>query len=283
MTIREMYEIAKAAKTPLLSNHPSAFWTEYRENFEKYDRAFMRLYSSFCYYCQDGTEEPAVSTADFTDAVLMHLMFNDKKYSELYRLHILDNMEILNSYNMSENTKTDASGTTDTKRGAETVKQTNTGKDTTTGSGTGETTTGSRHDYQTLVVGEQDTEDINKVSPYNADGEFQDETAKQSHTGTRLDNTTNDIGEQTNTSEATTTETTDTTATATTDRSDRSDTAATTATETKTVEAHGNIGNSTQANNAKAFKNFWNSYEFYSMIFGRIAKDLLLADYGLEV
>lgn len=279
-TIKQMAAITKAAATRLLSDYPADFWADYRNNYEKWDAGFSRRYASFFYYAQDdenSEETPELRTADFTDAVYLHLTFNDKKYTELYRLMKLGDMEIINSYNVTTTETRNESRNGENVKGKETEQRTNTAESTATGNTTNNETLGSRHDSNTFSKGEESAETINKVSPYDADGEFQDNTATQNTNASRIDNGTTDTGEQSN--EATGTSKTITTGTNsdTTDRSERHDTATETTTATATTERHGNIGNSTQATNAQAFVDFWEGLPaFYDMIFNNIIRDLCL-------
>lgn len=279
-TIKEMRAITKAAAQPLLSDYPSDFWADYRTNYEKWDAAFARRYASFYYYAQDdenSDETPAIRTTDFTEAVYMHLWFNDKKYTELYRLLKVNDMEITNSYNITTTETRNESMTGENVKGTETENRTNTAESTATGNTSNNETTGARHDSTTFSKGEESAETINKVSPYDADGEFQDNTATQNTNASRIDNGTTDTGAQTN--EATGTSKTITTGTNsdTTNRSERHDTATETTTATATTERHGNIGNSTQATNAQAFVDFWEGLPaFYDTIFSNIIRELCL-------
>lgn len=279
-TIAEMRTITKAAKTRLLSDYPADFWADYRENYEKWDAAFARRYASFFYYAQDDentSETPELRTADFTEAVYMHLWFNDKKYTELYRLLKLNDMEIVNSYNVTATETRNETRNGENVKGKETEQRTNTAESTATGNTSNNETIGARHDSNTFSKGEESAETINKVSPYDTDGEFQDNTATQNTNASRIDNGTADTGEQSN--EATGTSKTITTGTNsdTTDRSERHDTATETTTATVTTERHGNIGNSTQATNAQAFVDFWEGLPaFYDMIFSNIIRELCL-------
>lgn len=274
ITVKDMATVAKTANRPLLSDYDGDFWAEYRTNFKRWDAAFARRYASFFNYVQMDTAEE--TTDDFTDAVYMHLWLNNKKYSELYRLAMLDGMEITNSYNVTTTETRSETRTGENVKGAETETHTITAENKADVTGSTSETVGARHDYTTFAKGEETGETINKVSPYNADGEFQDNTASQSTSGTRLDNGTSDTGEQSNSSDTATATTTTENRSDAANRSDRHDTATETATATATTERHGNIGNSTQATNAQAYVDFWNNLEcLYDKIFNDIAAALL--------
>ena len=103
-TVKEMYESAVLKDTALLSTYSGDFWKDYVVNHKEYDRLFMRMYKSFVYFLQDGTETIDDVTEEFTEDVRLHLLANSKKYSELYRTYIVSNEEymLLDNYNVKE-------------------------------------------------------------------------------------------------------------------------------------------------------------------------------------
>ena len=106
-SVEDMYKYARANSLNLLSDYSSSFWSEYLENSERYDKMFMRMYKSYRYYMQNpydkDNETIADITEDFIDAVYSHLLTNDKKYSELYRLKTLNTSTVnpLNDYDIT--------------------------------------------------------------------------------------------------------------------------------------------------------------------------------------
>ena len=83
-TVKDMYESAVLKDTALLSTYGGDFWNEYIKNHKEYDRLFMRMFKSFIYFLQDGSESIDVVLTNFVEDVKLHLMVNSKKYSELY-------------------------------------------------------------------------------------------------------------------------------------------------------------------------------------------------------
>lgn len=104
LLVKDMYKYASTNNLKLLSNYSSTFWSEYLTNSAKYDKLFNRLYMSFKYFNQDETSVIATLTTDFIDEVYNHLLVNDKKYSELYRVNVLtdNDYKILDNYKYTE-------------------------------------------------------------------------------------------------------------------------------------------------------------------------------------
>lgn len=88
LTVNDLYKYTKENNLKLLSNYNADFWQEYLSNYKRYDKLFNRMYASFRYFYQDG-ETVANLATDFTDEVYNHLLVNNKKYEELYRVNVL--------------------------------------------------------------------------------------------------------------------------------------------------------------------------------------------------
>lgn len=88
--VNDMYNYASQNSLKLLSDYSAEFWEEYVDNYEEYDKIFKRMFKSFVYYDQDITGDNPVEdvTEEFIDAVKGFLFINDKRFTELYRLHI---------------------------------------------------------------------------------------------------------------------------------------------------------------------------------------------------
>lgn len=171
-TVNDMYKYAKAeAEKPLLSAYPAEFWSEYRTNYTRYDKLFNRYFSSFRYFNQDNdTIEDC--TDDFIDEVYHHLMINDKKYSELYKINILQvDTPIYDNFHITNMMYRDKTINRDYTSGART--------DTTSDS------TGQRTDTTT-----------NKTSGFNST-DFVNDTETTDVKGAELDNNTYIKGSQT--------------------------------------------------------------------------------------
>ncbi|MBQ0111580.1 MAG: hypothetical protein KBT03_00450 [Bacteroidales bacterium] len=85
-TVNDMYKNSVSNNKKLLSNYNAPFWAEYLLNSERYDRLFRRKYLSFRYFLQEYDEDITTITDNFIDDVYNHLLANDKKYSELFRV-----------------------------------------------------------------------------------------------------------------------------------------------------------------------------------------------------
>lgn len=134
-TVKDMYKYSSENTTQLLSDYSADFWTDYITNYQVYDKLFCRLYRSWFYFLQEHDQTIAEITEDFTADVYAHLMLNEKKYSELYRIQVIDDEKysLLDNYDMTEsmdrdttsnNTNTYGSRTDGDTIGAQTNTQT---------------------------------------------------------------------------------------------------------------------------------------------------------------
>ena len=261
-TVKEMYESAVLKDTALLSTYNGDFWNEYIVNHKEYDRLFMRMFKSFKYFLQDGNESIDDVLTNFIEDVKLHLMVNSKKYSELYRTYIVkdDDYMLLDNYNVKEtmNKQNSYEGSdvlgerddiTNDTIGAITTNTTNT---------IGATTTNT-----TSTIGEQSNSEIKKVSPYDSN-EFSNESGTDSSFGTRSDSGNTTTNEHTDNLTFT--------------KGQQTDSHSNNSTESYELTRKGNIGVQTGADMLKKHDSFWTSYEFYTMIFKDICKELLLVD-----
>lgn len=102
--VKEMYQNAKTRDIKLLSNFSADFWSDYVTNYKKYDALFRRYFLSFHYFLQEDGEDVADITDNFIEDVYNHLLINEKKYSELYRVNVVDDEKysLYNNYDMVE-------------------------------------------------------------------------------------------------------------------------------------------------------------------------------------
>lgn len=103
-TVKDMYKYASDNSSMLLSNYNSDWWKDYRDNYQRYDKIFLRFYRSWWYFQQEHDQTISEITTDFTAEVYNHLMINERKYAELYRIHILpdEDYSLTNNYDMHE-------------------------------------------------------------------------------------------------------------------------------------------------------------------------------------
>ena len=272
-TVKEMYESAVLKDTALLSTYNGDFWNEYIVNHKEYDRLFMRMFKSFKYFLQDGNESIDDVLTNFIEDVKLHLMVNSKKYSELYRTYIVkdDDYMLLDNYNVKETmNKQNSYEGSDVLGERDDITNDTIGAITTNTTSTiGATTTNT-----TSTIGEQSNSEIKKVSPYDSN-EFSNESGTDSSFGTRSDSGNTTTNEHTDNGNTTTNEHTDN---LTFTKGQQTDSHSNNSTESYELTRKGNIGVQTGADMLKKHDSFWTSYEFYTMIFKDICKELLLVD-----
>lgn len=99
-TVKELYQVTKLNEEPLLSDYNAEWWEEYVENYADFDAMFAKMFKTFVYYDQDSEETVSEIQEDFTHTVERWLRMNDKKYAELYRIHVIPDDD---SYNLAYN------------------------------------------------------------------------------------------------------------------------------------------------------------------------------------
>ena len=250
-TVKDMYESAVLKDTALLSTYGGDFWNEYIQNHKDYDRLFMRMFKSFIYFLQDGSESIDVVLTNFVEDVKLHLMVNSKKYSELYRTYVVNDNDymLLDNYNVKESMNKQNS-----YEGNDVLGK----RDDVTNDTIGAITTNT-----TSTIGEQTNSEIKKVSPYDSNS-FNNESGTDSNFGTRSDSGNTTTNEHTDNLTFT--------------KGQQTDSHSNNSTESYELTRKGNIGVQTGADMLKKHDNFWTSYEFYTMIFKDICKELLLVD-----
>lgn len=103
-TVNKMWKYAQDTNLKLLSDFDADFWNEYKTNSDRYDALFRRMYHSFYYFLQEDDESIEEVTNNFIYDVYNHLLINAKKYSELYRINVVDDehYDLTNNYDMTE-------------------------------------------------------------------------------------------------------------------------------------------------------------------------------------
>lgn len=257
----------------------NAFWDEYKDNSDLYDKEFVRMFKNFVYYNQDYFENGVDITADdeylvatdFVEAVKMHLMKNDKKYSELYRINIVDDKDnsITQNYGITETIERTVNNEGSNEYGARTdVKNITEG----TRSDTRNNTDGSRIDNREVTTGMQNNTIVEDIAGFNssdyenANKTTQDSSARNDSDkftkGEQVNSETFSKGQQVNDE--------------TFDKGSQSDTHKNTETENTTNTRTGNIGVKTVSQMLQEHSDFWNTWSFYNMIFQNICSDLLI-------
>ena len=181
-TVKELYKISQNEEVHLFPEFNSEWWTDIYNNdtASDIDVLFTRTYASFDFYSSidDLFDEytDANALADFKLAVNSMFLKNDKKYTELYRIHTIpDNeaYELTNNYDMHET----YSGSNSTQ---------------------GALTTGQRTDVTIDQTGSQNSAGLDKVTGWDSSSE----NTKDSNTtsvGSREDNHQFTKGQETDT------------------------------------------------------------------------------------
>lgn len=265
VTVKQMYKLSQLRNQPLLSDYTAEFWSEYLQNFARYDRVFNRLYRDFYYFNQEVNSTAELVQPEFTEDVYDLLLMNHKKYSELYRIHVVED----NTYSILDNYDV-----TETREGESLKTITDTfGQKVDTEQGSKDLTDmfGQRITNAQNTTGSQNNTAVDKVAPYDSENfsnENRNETTlgQRSDTGTTTENAVTD-------SHNTDTENTYT-------HGSHEDTHEHEGSDSYTLRRKGNIGVQTQTEVMEKHANFWKGFNFYKIIFDDICKELLLIDHG---
>ena len=307
--VKDLYKEAnKGTPEPLLSDYAGDFWAEYLEGFSQYDRYFRTKYASFFPYAQDYGETVGEVLDNFQADVKAILTANEKRLSELYRIHVIDDDDysLVNNYDMHE-TVTDSGS-----RSGSNVKgqQINSVNDSTQyGSQTITEDQSTQYGQQKIdddtetVFGQQTiTEDVENVtgaasstktdstSAYNASGytpvdkseitdaQRTDTVDKDITNGQHTDTTNRDItnGQHTDVidNDKVLGQHTDT-LTGTHTEGSRTDTSSETTSGSHLTHRYGNIGVMTIDDMLMKHIETWSSFNFYDYVFTLISLELL--------
>lgn len=248
-----MYQYQKAQKPtePLLSNYDAEWWADYINNHDLYDAQFSRMFKSFYYFNQSDDRENAIAevTADFIDAVKIHLIMNAEKYRQLWRVLSVPDAEneLYENVNGTETTTITFGKKTEYNRAEK--------KDTHEISNDAYTDNTKAENGKTHSVGET------KIAGFNST-DYQPDKKTDTSNDAYTDSTTTNFGK-------THGSTSDT-------YGAHIDSDADSGTEVTEYKRRGNIGVTTVSEMLKQHKAFWTTWEFYEYIFKAIAKDLLL-------
>lgn len=148
-TVKELYQVTKLNEEPLLSDYSAEWWEEYVENYADFDAMFTKMFKTFVYYDQDSEETVEDIQEDFTQTVERWLRMNDKKYTELYRIHVIPDDD---SYNLAYNYDR---------------HETYSGNNNVAGS----SITGQRTDITYDNIGSQNSSNLNKITGWDTSSE----------------------------------------------------------------------------------------------------------------
>ena len=148
-TVKEMYQVTKLNEEPLLSDYSAEWWSEYVENYADFDAMFAKMFKTFVYYDQDSEETVEDIQEDFTQTVARWLRMNDKRYAELYRIHVIPDDD---SYNLAYNYDRHETYSGNNNASASQIA-------------------GQRTDVTYDNIGSQNSSDLNKVTGWNSGSE----------------------------------------------------------------------------------------------------------------
>ena len=183
-TVNDLYKMSKPDNTedhfPLLTNFESAqevdWWAEYKDAYEVFDWQFKQQFSSFVFFDQDPEDTDDDVMQKFGMTIYSWLTMNDKRYSELYRIHVIPDDEayaLTNNYDLHET----YSGTS---------------------TGASAATTGQRTDVTFDNIGSQNSSNLNKVTGWNS-GSENTRDSSDSEMGSREDTHQFTKGQETDT------------------------------------------------------------------------------------
>ena len=308
-TIKDIQKYTNEHNVKMLSEYDADFWKGYKSNYQYFDRLFMKRFTSWYPFDQDPVDGLASIQQDFTFDVYSHLLANDKRYSELWRVNVIPDNEAYSLTNNVDYTETysETNGRDITfNKGAETdtedlehVKgsQTNTEdlsrvKGSQTDTEDLEFVKGSETDTEDLskTLGEHETETKNSTSAYNSSTfEPVDKTEVDDKEHTDTEDNSRTFGERTDTEdnsrtygERTDTEDNSRTEGQRTDTDDnsrtygaREDTTEETGSKNYTNHKVGNMGVQTVDDMLLKHWNNWTMFNFYEFVFDEIAANLL--------
>ena len=184
LTIADLYKMSKpdntedhfALLTNFESNQEIDWWAEYKDAYEVFDWQFKQQFSSFVFFDQDPEDSDDEVMEKFGMTIFSWLAMNDKRYSELYRIHVIPDDEayvLTNNYDLHE---------------------TYSGSNRSNGA----VITGQRTDVTIDQTGSQNSANANKVTGWDSSSENASDSSTSS-VGTREDNHQFTKGQETDT------------------------------------------------------------------------------------
>lgn len=110
--IKDIWEYCKENNIPMLSDFTADFWEVYTNNYEYFDKLFMKTYRGFVAFTSDYSDIED-NVEDWIEDVYSWLLANSKRYSELWRLQDISDIDysILDNYNVRETHRVETSDT----------------------------------------------------------------------------------------------------------------------------------------------------------------------------
>ena len=269
-TIGDIYNQNKTDDKMMLSPYPADFWKPYRDNHNYFDRRFKVLYKSFFPYDQEETEGRESVADDFRFDVYAHLMANDKRYSELFRINTIadnDAYSLTNNVDYTETYEEESGRDIEFNKGSQTdTEDLEHTKGAETDTEDLEFTKGAETDTEDLstTYGAHDTTATNTISAYNESG-YSPKDKDVTESGTHEDTGDNSrtYGQRIDSEDNSRT------------YGARQDTTGETGSKSSTMRKVGNMGVQTVDDMLLKHWDNWNLFDFYKLIFEEIARDLL--------
>lgn len=299
--VEALYKEAKQTNVALLPvNTNFEWWEEYENNSSIYDRYILDTFRNFYYWVVFNNSTPAEALADFKEALVSFLTINQKRYAELYRLHVLpDNAyDIVNNYSVTENStrtivegeRSDIQATTigahsDTE--SSTLGAHNDTENTTLGahSDTENTTIGSRTDSTSNSTGARSDTSEEEISAFNSSA-YQDSNKTSNNIGAQTSSGSVTSGSQTNSASTSFGAQSNSVSTSFGAQSNSVSTSFGAQSNSETLSKGeqentdtyeltraGNIGVQTPADVIGGHLDLWDRFNFYKQIFDEIAKN----------
>ena len=124
--VNQIHEYCRDNGLKMLSNYGADFWEVYRDNSMYFDRLFRNSYREFVAFNLDDDAPISEATVDLIFDFASFLQANEKRYSELWRLQNISDIDysILDNYNVRETHSTTATGSVADTIGAKTETKT---------------------------------------------------------------------------------------------------------------------------------------------------------------
>ena len=305
--VDEIYKYCSEENTPMLSSYTGDFWEVYIENYQYFDKLFMKTYRKFVAFSSDE-DTVAENAEDWIGDVYSWLIANDKRYSELWRLQEISDVDysILDPYNVRETHTSSLNKSGSDSMGAKTDTKSSSvsyGATSATESNSYVHGAKSESDSESLsygidktttetesTLGSQANTNENKVSAYN-ESSYSPKDYQEANLGSRQDSSENvetrDAHSDSKTGSHTEQSYTDSESkshgvNAHTDNiSDTNIYGAHTNThtgmeqESKSISKKGNLGVFSPAKLLGEHTELWSAYSFYKLIFDEIAEQFL--------
>ena len=283
-TVADIFAQNKSDNKKMLSDYPADFWQAYRNNSGYFDRRFKVMFKSWFPYDQDAEEGRESVADDFRFDVYSHLMANDKRYSELYRVNVIPDdtaYSLTNNVDYTETYEEATHNENEVNKGQQTDTNTSVreyGEQTVTDTNVNE------YGEQEVVLdsdvinGQREDTNIHSRSAYNDGSGFQPTEKDENTTGEQsvyTDDTTTYGAHDDTLTKTVVNGSHDDTITDTRVEGTRKDTAEDDGTKEYTLHKVGNMGVQTVDDMLLKHWENWSLFDFYGLIFKEIARDLL--------